>query len=119
MWDCYTSLHLAVAGERLVGVSALARELGRHSDHQTVGRLPPQGREGGAPGEAAGGGGAPPLQAQRAEKGVLGMLEDRLEQAVHREEGLFHLLMEEEAFKHFNVLFFSFSFFIKYTIQED
>ena len=34
MWDFYTSLQLAVAGERLVGVSALTRELGRqHTDH--------------------------------------------------------------------------------------
>ena len=39
------------------------------------------------------------MEEQRGEEGVLGMLENRLEQAVHRDEGLFHLLIGEEAFK--------------------
>lgn len=105
MWDFYTSLHLAVAGERLVGVSALTRELGRqHSDHanQWAAFLHRGGREvllERLLGEEE----LLPyrrlMEEQRAEEGVLGMLEDRLEQAVHREERLFHLLMEEEAFK--------------------
>ena len=105
MWDFYTSLHLAVAGERLVGVSALTRELGRqHTDHANrwAAFLHQGGREVHLE-RLLGDKELLPyrrlMEEQRSEVGVLGMLEDRLEQAVYREEGLLHLLIEEEAFK--------------------
>ena len=102
MWHFYSSLNLALREERFLGVQALTRELARqHCDHTQhwVAFLHNMGREVMLEqllweGERKEYGQSMSHEVER--DGVVGMLVPRLQEAVAREERIFHLLFSEK-----------------------
>jgi hypothetical protein len=102
MWHFYTSLHLSLKDERLLGLEGLTRELGRqHCDHaqEWVRYLHQMEREVLVEEllwESESVSYCQQMREELKKGGVLGLLIPRLQEAVHKEERLFHLLIDEK-----------------------